>query len=341
MITPKNTIKKHLLLTSVALSIALGGCSSVPNDPFHGWNQGTQSFNDTVDKHVIKPVAIGYEAVTPDPVSEGITNFFSNMNDIGVTINDVLQFKLVQGGMDLSRFIINSTVGVAGFFDVATLIDLPKHHEDFGQTLGVWGVPSGPYLVLPFFGPSSPRDAVGLVGDAALNPLTYISIFGGAAGSIAAGSASAVNIADTRAGLMTTEKVVSEGAVDRYDFIKNAYQQRREYLIHDGNPPNNDVDSDNTPDTGSQAAPVPSGSSNTASKGNSSSNTGAGMTNAFNNKGLSSSQTAVTNGDANKHQLTLSAPEQERASGASDTDMRHCLNLSSNQAIAKCTARAR
>jgi phospholipid-binding lipoprotein MlaA len=344
MITQKNTIKKHLLLTSVALSIALGGCSSVPNDPFHGWNQGTQSFNDGLDRHVVKPVAIGYEAITPDPVSESITNFFSNMNDIGVTVNDVLQLKLLQGGMDLSRFIINSTVGVAGFFDVATLIDLPKHHEDFGQTLGFWGVPSGPYLVLPFFGPSSPRDTVGLIGDAALNPLTYVSIFGGAAGSIASGSASAVRIADTRAGLMATEKVVNEGAVDRYDFLKNAYQQHREYLIHDGNPPSNDVEFDDIPDadnTGGKIAPAPSKPSNTAPKGNSSSNTGAGMTNAFNNKGLSSSETAATNSDANKHQLTLSAPEHERASRASDKDMRPCLNLSSNEAIAKCTARAK
>ena len=95
MITQKNTLKKHLLLTSIALSIALGGCSSVPNDPFHGWNEGTQSFNDGLDRHVIKPVAVGYQTITPEPISQGITNFFSNMNDIGVTINDVLQLKLL------------------------------------------------------------------------------------------------------------------------------------------------------------------------------------------------------------------------------------------------------
>jgi len=115
-------------------------------------------------------------------------------------------------------------------------VDLPKHDEDFGQTLGFWGVPAGPYLVLPFAGPSSPRDFVGLIGDALLNPLTYVSAFGGLAGGAATGGANALNVTDTRAGLMSTEKVVNEGSVNRYDFIKNAYEQHREYLVHDGNP---------------------------------------------------------------------------------------------------------
>ena len=338
MITQKNTLKKHLLLTSIALSIALGGCSSVPNDPFHGWNEGTQSFNDGLDRHVIKPVAVGYQTITPEPISQGITNFFSNMNDIGVTINDVLQLKLLQGGMDLSRFIINSTVGIAGFFDVATHIDLPKHHEDFGQTLGYWGIPSGPYLVLPFFGSSSPRDAFGLVGDAALNPLTYVSIFGGSAGSIASGSASAVRITDTRAGLMSTEKVVNEGTNldDRYEFLKNAYQQHREYLIHDGNPPSNDVEFDDIPDSDNSGGKIaPSKPNNTAPSTNNSSN--AAPANTSNNKGLSSSEVAPTNSDANNHQLKLSAPEKETQT----KDMRYCLSLKTSAAIAKCTAKAK
>ena len=244
MITKKNSLSKKLLL-SLAISLVLTGCASTnPNDMWEGWNRGTQDFNDDVDKMVLKPVAKGYDAITPEPIDEGVTNFFSNLNDVGVMINDVLQFKMLQAGMDLSRFIINSSIGLGGMIDVASMVDLPKHNEDFGQTLGYWGVPSGPYLVLPFVGPSSPRDLVGMIGDAAMNPLTYVSIFGGAVGSAASGGASAVDVTDTRAGLMSTEKVVEEGSVDRYDFIKSSYQQHREYEIHDGNPPNVDPDAE-------------------------------------------------------------------------------------------------
>lgn len=235
--TPFNA---RLILSSLAISSMLGGCASTavqpnPTDPWQGWNRGTQSFNDTIDNAVLKPVAKGYQWITPKPVDDGITNMFSNFNDIGVTLNDLLQFKLLQGSKDLTRFLVNSTVGVAGIFDVAKLIDLPKHNEDFGQTLGYWGVPSGNYLVLPFFGPSSPREAAGLLGDALMNPLTYIS-FGGSAAAAATAGARAVDVTDTRADLLSSEKIVDEASVDRYDFIKNAYQQRREYLVKDGNP---------------------------------------------------------------------------------------------------------
>ncbi|MDO9162066.1 MAG: VacJ family lipoprotein, partial [Methylococcaceae bacterium] len=227
--------KHRLLVSSLAISAVLSGCATTGEevnneDPWQGWNKSTQSFNDDVDDAVLKPLAKGYLKVTPDPVDQGITNFFSNLNDIGVTVNDFLQFKLTQGGMDASRFLINTTVGVAGFFDVAKMIDLPKHNEDFGQTLGFWGVPSGPYLVLPFMGPSSPREAVGSIGDALLNPLTYTFAFAGAGAAVSAINvgAKAVDVTDTRAGLLTTEKIVDEASVDRYGFIKNSYQQRRE-----------------------------------------------------------------------------------------------------------------
>jgi phospholipid-binding lipoprotein MlaA len=191
----------------------------------------------------------------------------------------------------LSRFVINTTAGVAGIFDVAKLVDLPKHHEDFGQTLGFWGVPAGPYLVLPFIGPSSPRDTVGLIGDALLNPLTYVSIFGGVAGSAATSGARVLDVTDTRAGLMSTEKVVNEGAVNRYDFIKNAYQQHREYLVHDGNPPSNDIDlEDDDSSSSNKTAPA---SNSTATKTNN--NTGSAP--VINNS---------------KHLLELSAPEEKK-----------------------------
>jgi len=245
----KSTLHKPLLLSSLVLSITLAGCATtattVPeqNDLWIGWNRGTQTFNDNLDKAILKPMAKGYQWITPEIVDEGVTNFFSNINDIGVTLNDLLQFKIIQSGMDASRFLINTTVGVAGIFDVAKMIDLPKHKEDFGQTLGYWGVPSGSYLVLPFFGPSSPRDAFGLVGDALFNPLTYVSVFGGAAINAATAGSRVLDVTDSRANLMTTEKIVDEGAIDRYDFIKNSYEQNRDYLIHDGNPPEeNDPD---------------------------------------------------------------------------------------------------
>jgi phospholipid-binding lipoprotein MlaA len=240
----RKTSNIKLLLVCFA-AMAITGCATttpkeaVEMDPWQGWNKGTQSFNDSFDKHILKPVAVGYLHVTNSAVDKGVTNFFSNINDIGVTINDILQLKLLQGGMDISRFLINTTAGVGGIFDWANEIDLPKHNEDFGQTLGYWGVPSGPYLVLPFFGASTPRDTVGLLGDAFLDPLTYVSIFGGFAGNIATIGTSALDVTDYRAGVMSSEKVVNEATDgNRYDFIKNSYLQHREYLIHDGNPPN-------------------------------------------------------------------------------------------------------
>ncbi|MDI1231758.1 MAG: VacJ family lipoprotein [Methylobacter sp.] len=242
----KSIINTRLLVNSLVISSVLGGCATPSKvnetDSWEGWNRGTQEFNDDLDKAILKPVAKGYLSITPKFVDNGITNFFSNLNDIGVTVNDLLQLKMAQGGMDAGRFLINTTAGVAGFVDVATMIDLPKHHEDFGQTLGFWGVPSGNYLVIPFMGPSSPRGVAGAVGDALLNPLTYTFVFagGGAAVSAINSGAKAIDVTDTRADLIPTEKIVDEASIDRYSFIKNAYQQRREYLIHDGNVPEED-----------------------------------------------------------------------------------------------------
>lgn len=242
----KTIINTRLLMSSLVISSVLGGCATTSTvneqDPWEGWNRGAQEFNDDLDKAVVKPVAKGYLAITPKFIDNGISNFFSNLNDIGVTVNDLLQLKMLQAGMDGSRFLVNTTAGVAGFVDVATMIDLPKHTEDFGQTLGFWGVPSGNYLVVPFMGASSPRDVAGAVGDALLNPLTYTFVFAGGGAAISAINAGAktVDVTDTRADLIPTEKIVDEASVDRYSFIKNAYQQRREYLLHDGNIPEED-----------------------------------------------------------------------------------------------------
>jgi len=246
MSTQKSIINTRLLMSSLVISSMLAGCATTSEvnekDPWEGWNRGTQEFNDDVDKAILKPVAKGYMWITPKFVDDGITNFFSNLNDIGVTINDFMQLKLTQGGMDASRFLINTTAGVVGFVDVAKMIDLPKHNEDFGQTLGFWGVPSGNYLVVPFMGASSPREVVGAVGDALMNPLTYTFVFAGSGAAVSAVNAGAksVDVVDTRADVIPTEKIVNEASVDRYSFIKNAYQQRRQYLLHDGNVPEED-----------------------------------------------------------------------------------------------------
>jgi phospholipid-binding lipoprotein MlaA len=234
------------LLGMLFISSALSACSTTTkqdkSDPWESWNRDVHGFNKDVDDAILKPVAKGYQEITPTPVDKSISNVFSNINDIGVTINDFLQFKFLQGGMDASRFLINTTAGVVGIFDVASMIDLPKHDEDFGQTLGFWGVPSGDYMVLPFLGASTPRDTVGLVADALFNPLTYVSFFGGFAANAATAAATAVDVTDTRSDLMSSEKILNEASVDRYDFVKNAYKQRRNYLIHDGNPPDDSGD---------------------------------------------------------------------------------------------------
>jgi len=226
--------KLTIQLGCIVLLGLLAGCATTakdPQDPFEGWNREVQTFNDKLDDYLMKPVAKGYQWITPSFVDRGVSNFFSNINDIGVTLNDLFQCKISQTGMDGARFLVNTTAGVAGFVDVAAMIDLPKHNEDFDQTMGVWGVPSGPYLVLPFFGPSSPRGVGGLIGDAAMNPISYLD------SGVISGGLFGVNAVDLRADNLANEKIATEAAVDRYAFFKSAYFQQREYLIHDGNMP--------------------------------------------------------------------------------------------------------
>jgi phospholipid-binding lipoprotein MlaA len=230
------------LIAQLGYLVLLGileGCATTskdPQDPLEGWNRGVQIFNDKFDDYAMKPIAEGYQWITPSFVDQGVSNFFSNINDIGVTINDLLQFKIEQTGMDGSRFIVNTVAGVAGFIDVAAMIDLPKHNEDFDQTMGVWGIPSGPYLVLPFFGPSSPRGVGGLIGDGAMNPISYFI------GTGVSGGLFVFSGIDQRADNLANEKVATEAAVDRYAFFKSAYFQQRKYLIYDGNLPEEESD---------------------------------------------------------------------------------------------------
>lgn len=235
----------RLSLASLLIGLSLAsGCTSVPKeyrdplDPLEPFNRGVHQFNTDFDNAFFKPVAKGYQAVTPEPVDRGITNFFNNLADVNSAINNLLQFKLSRFGSDIGRISINSTVGVLGFFDVATNVGLPSYKEDFGQTLGYWGAEPSPYLVLPLLGPSTVRDTVGLTGDYLVDPLFSVSNHQVYWGLVA------VRAVDTRADLLTATKIIEEAAVDHYAFVRDAYLQRRRSLIFDGNPPPSPEDDD-------------------------------------------------------------------------------------------------
>ncbi|PTR14695.1 phospholipid-binding lipoprotein MlaA [Nitrosospira sp. Nsp2] len=210
-------------------------------DPWEPVNRKVFGFNEKVDDYVFRPLANGYRWVMPDPLQIAVGNVFSNLNDIPVTLNNLLQLKFNNALTSSMRVIVNSTLGLAGVADVATGIGLEKHDEDFGQTLGYHGVASGPYIVLPFLGPSSTRDAGGRVLDIATDPVFVGSFFVAPFIGPIVGSTRA---ADTRAGLLKSEKTVDEAALDKYEFIREAYLQRRRNLVHDGNPPKRKEDED-------------------------------------------------------------------------------------------------
>lgn len=201
------------------------------NDPFEAFNRKVYAFNDFLDRHILQPVARGYRRVTPEVVQRGIGNFFSNLFEPTVIINDLLQGKFKQSLADSGRFVLNSTVGLFGLFDVATGLGLEKHQEDFGQTLAVWGVPDGPFLVLPLLGPRNVRDTAGFVVDWYTDPVTYLE------DSNARWSLRAVTYIDTRARLLGASRVLEEATDDPYLFLREAYRQRRQSLIYDGQPP--------------------------------------------------------------------------------------------------------
>jgi phospholipid-binding lipoprotein MlaA len=222
-------------MKSVALLFAvllLTGCASVPNknpkDPFESYNRSMYKFNDVLDRNLLKPVAKGYDYVTPNAVKTMLNNFFSNLDDVAATLNDLLQFKFKQAASDGSRVLFNSTFGLFGLFNVTDRLD--KHNEDFGQTLGYWGVSSGPYVVLPFFGPSSIRDGVGLYADGKTSVVLNLNDDPVKYGLYA------TDVVRTRAGVLEAEKTLDD-ASDRYAFIRDFYMARRQSLVYDGNPP--------------------------------------------------------------------------------------------------------
>lgn len=222
----------------VALSALSAGCATGPNanpkDPLEPMNRSISSFNETVDDNLLKPVAVGYRDYTPQFVQTGVGNFFRNISDMFSTVNNGLQFKGRETAESLMRVVVNTTFGIYGLFDVATPIGLERHPEDFGQTLGYWGVPNGPYLVLPLLGPSTLRDTSVLPVEFAVDPVSnYDNV---SVRQVAV----ATRIVDKRASLLQATNFLSDAAIDKYSFSRDSYLQYRRNQVYDGNPPDED-----------------------------------------------------------------------------------------------------
>jgi phospholipid-binding lipoprotein MlaA len=221
-----------LLGSLVALSLC--GCVTLPpnsprspEDPWESWNRGVYKVNDKLDHAIIKPVARTYVKVVPQPLRTGVSNFFANLDTPTVMINDALQGKFRAAANDLGRFALNSTVGLGGLFDPATAAGLDKNDEDFGQTLGKWGVHAGPFVEIPLLGPSDVRDAPSRVVDAYTNPQAYVHNI------VVKYPLYGLYLIDVRAGLLSLDDTISR-AYDPYAVVRDAYLQRRAYLISDG-----------------------------------------------------------------------------------------------------------
>lgn len=235
--------KTIILATCVLTLSALSGCATQGNkDPLEGLNRGVYKFNDVADKAIIKPVATAYKAITPSPIRTGFNNFFSNLGSLTTVLNDLLQLKLASAFTDAGRFVINSTFGIAGFIDVAGMDKIQNHKEDFGQTLGFWGVGNGAYLVLPLLGPSSLRDATGLAFDTfTTDPIQYTRNIGQIRLS---NQLRAAQFLDKRTELLTATDLVDEASLDPYAFTRDAYLQKRASLVQDGSAPSESAKDD-------------------------------------------------------------------------------------------------
>ena len=224
------------LLNATLLSLCmifLSACATTnaldERDPWEGFNRSVYSFNETMDDVLFDPVSNVYDFLTPDFLDNGISNFFNNIGQVAVIANDIMQFKFTQAVNDGVRFMINSTLGLLGFFDIMGDAGLHSSEEDFGQTLAHWGVESGPYIVVPFFGPTTVRDATGFAVDrGVLSPIFYLEDDLTRAGLLT------LNYVDVKSDLLSASDLVEDASVDEYEFIKNAYFQKRASQINDG-----------------------------------------------------------------------------------------------------------
>lgn len=225
-------MRSHTILCALAL-LVLGGCAASspakrdPRDPWERVNRATFTFNDRVDRAVAKPAARAYRKVVPRIARRGVSNFFANLETPTVLLNDVLQGKWRPAGHDAGRFLLNTTLGLGGLFDPASPAGLDRNDEDFGQTLGKWGMRPGPYLMLPFLGPATVRDGFGDIVDQFTEPDTYVK------DDTVLWSAKALGLLEQRERLLDLEPTL-ERTFDKYAFIRNGYLQRRQYLVSDG-----------------------------------------------------------------------------------------------------------
>ena len=224
-LSPRVGPGRYLVLLNALACSSGAALATEEDDPWESFNRPIFTFNDTLDTYALKPLAQGYQAVTPDPVEDGVSNFFGNLGDVKNLANNLLQGKFHEAGVSTARVLFNTTFGLLGFIDVASKMDLRRNNEDFGLTLGTWGVDSGPYLVLPFLGPSTVRDAFGKIPDNYVEPYRYVEDVP------VRNSAFALNVVQTRAGLLSAEKLIGG---DKYVFIRNAYLQSREFNLKDG-----------------------------------------------------------------------------------------------------------
>jgi phospholipid-binding lipoprotein MlaA len=241
-------------LALAAATALLAGCAAAPTreDPFEPWNRAMYEVHQVVDGNVVKPLAEAYVAATPEPIRTGVSNFFGNIDDLFTGINNVLEGRGQQAGDDFGRVLLNSTFGMLGVLDLASMMGINKDKKDFGITFGKWGAPPGPYLFVPLFGPTTVRDGTGTLVRLFISPLGYIrdvpvrnSIYG-------------IGYVDTRAQALSAESVLDTAALDRYRFLRNAYLKNRRYQVYEGKPPPEDDEDATAPaPAAGPAAPAP------------------------------------------------------------------------------------
>ncbi len=235
---PMSAVRRWAAVTCAACALALGGCATTPtasapspDDPLEPWNRAMFAINEPLDNYIVKPIIAGYTTVVPRPIRLAISNFYNNIDDLFSAINSGLQGKPEKMGNDLGRVVINSGMGLLGLIDIASDLGIERGNEDFGQTFGVWGFPQGPYLFVPFFGPTTVRDGTGWIVRAELSPFNWMDDV--ATRNVIWG----VALLDARYQAQDAIRFVDDAALDRYAFIRRAYLQRRLYLLYDGKIP--------------------------------------------------------------------------------------------------------
>ncbi|MGF6721567.1 phospholipid-binding lipoprotein MlaA [Paraburkholderia sp. GAS41] len=252
-------MKMRTTALALVLAGAVTGCATGPDrkpgDPLEPMNRQIFKFNDALDRTIAQPVARGYQKVTPQPVRQAISNFFSNLGDVGNAVNNILQLKITDATEDIMRFVMNSTFGLGGLLDFATQAGLPKHHEDFGLTLGRWGVPAGPYLVLPLFGPSSVRDSTSYIVDFRFSVIHYLK-------PAVRNPMYIAQFISARSDLLGASDLLQAAALDQYSFVRDAYTQQRASMLRGSSTNTAPLPNYGDPDApgGAGAAPAPGAS---------------------------------------------------------------------------------